>query len=47
MAGAPIDTTTPEIPTLAVEANSDANIIVGANVNKINEFSNEMEINLE
>ena len=47
LAGAPIDTTNPEIPALAVEANPDENIIVGAKVSKINEFSNGMEINLE
>ena len=47
MNGAPIYTTSLEVPEVAVEANDNEDIIEGDKVSKINESSNETEIYLE
>ena len=47
MTGAPIDATNTEVTEVAVEANYDEDITSGAKVGKINESSNDMEIDLE
>ena len=47
MTAAPIDATIPEMLAVDVEANADEDIIAGAEVSKINESRNNMEIDLE
>ena len=47
MNGAPIADTNTEVPALFVEANYDEDITSGDNFSKINEYRNDMEINIE
>ena len=47
MTGTPIDDKNPEVLTVAVEANADEYITVGAKIRKINKYSDEIEIDLE
>ena len=47
MTGTSIDDTNPEVPAVAVEANADEYITVGAKIRKINKYSDEIEIDLE
>ena len=42
MAGAPIDAKNPEVSEESVEENNDEDIIAGAKVSKINEYSDDM-----
>ena len=47
LSGEPIDATNTEVSAVAVETHSDEDITAGAKVSKINESSNEIEIDLE
>ena len=45
--GAPIDARNPEVFVVAVESNYEEDITAGAKASKINEASDDMEINIE
>ena len=47
MTGARIDATNTEVLVVDVESNSEEDITAGSKVSKINEASNEMEIDIE
>ena len=47
MTGATIDATNTEVPAVAVEGNAGEDITVGAKVSKMNESSNDMEIDIK
>ena len=47
LTGTPIDAKNPEIPMVAIETNAHEDITARSKVSKINQFRDEMEIDIE